>query len=207
MNAENNYWKTAAQDFIEQQVVTTRFYEDQDETLVSMAGIAYKTPAGGTMCLLNPNDGNVSVLISAANDGMMVNYHCFTGLFAARVYRCLDKPWETFRLHMNVYRGSFRREENYGDLLLEQSSGNNTTRISIEHFGPQVVPQWIILQAIEKNDLESLIEKCPIRLTPDPKLYQINLEVYPHPGLIPARDQELAVCVMQSRPQRKSYVI
>jgi hypothetical protein len=197
------------QEFIERQVVTTRYFRTESEMLVSMAGVAFQTNGGATGTLFNPNDHNISLMINAdSRDAyQMVTYHCFVGLFAARIYKCLDKPWEIFRLHLNVYEPGVDPAANYGELIHEEEKGHKTARVYLEHLGPPIVPANIFVKALKDERLEQLIEMCPIKLTPNPRLYRIGMETHPHPGLLSAEDEVMAPYTLLPKLPKREYVV
>ena len=196
------------QEFVEGQVVTTRFFKSKSETLVSMAGVAYKTETGGTGTIFSPSDKNVSLTVSSSRtpDFEMVTYHCFAGMFASRIYRCLDKQWEIFRLHLNLYSPGERPEAHYGELLLEQQENDQIAQVYIEHFGPPVQSHRFLVEAIRNQRLAELIEPCPVKLTPRRELYAIGLQLPPHPGMILVDDAVLAPYLSTSKEPKKEYI-
>lgn len=197
------------QDFVEKEIITTRFFKSPKEMMISMAGVAYRREGGGTGCLFNPNDKNISLAVSGhSNEQSEITvYHCFAGLFASRIYRCLTKPYEFFRLHLNVNDGNSDPEPEYGELLYTEERGIQTARVYIEHFGPQrIVPHEMIIDLLKHEALEEMIEPCPVKLTPKLELYSINMQTYPHPGLVPLTEGILASYVMASKPAKKEAV-
>lgn len=197
------------QEFVERRILTTRYFRNESETLVSMAGVAFKTPSGVCNALLNPNDQNISLMINAdsGNGYHLVTYHCFAGLFASRIFKCLDKPWEMYRLHLNVYESDVEPAADYGELLNEQVKGNQTARIYIEHLGPPIAPNCLFTDAIEAEQIEALIQLCPVKLTPNRELYSIGMETSPHPGLLPATEEIMAPYALLPKTPKREYMV
>ena len=196
-------------ELVEKQILTTRFYRDRTSMYVSMAGVAYKKPTGGaTFCILNPNDTKVSLPFSTnvSKHVQLIAQHCFAGMFASRIYRCLDRQWEIFRLHMNLDPYGHEPSTEFGELLLQRESRGQVTRVHIEHFGPQLVPHDLLIACAETEQIEGLMETCPIRLTPRLDIYMLNAEPLPHPDISPVGDHLLVAHMKAAREPKKVWV-
>ena len=195
-------------ELVEKQILTTRFYRDRTSMCVSMAGVAYEKSPGRTFCILNPNDANVSLPFSTriTPEVQLIAYHCFAGMFASRIYRYLDRPWEIFRLHINLDPYGQELSADFGELLVERESRGQVARVFIEHFGPQLVPHDLLIARAESEQIENLMEPCPVRLTPRREIYMLDAAPLPHPDLSPVGEHLLVSHMKAARETKKVLV-